>query len=64
MPAMSSSASNIVSTGILHSNADTIELSEDASKGLGAKGRDIMLTDTVGFISKLPAHLIAAFRFD
>jgi GTP-binding protein HflX len=27
------------------------------------KYRDIMLTDTVGFISKLPAHLVAAFRF-
>jgi len=25
-------------------------------------GRDILLTDTVGFIQKLPHHLVAAFR--
>lgn len=29
----------------------------------GLKDRDILLTDTVGFISKLPSHLIAAFRY-
>lgn len=26
------------------------------------KGQEILLTDTVGFISKLPTNLIAAFR--
>lgn len=26
------------------------------------KGREILLTDTVGFIQKLPTHLVAAFR--
>ena len=29
----------------------------------GGKGSDILLTDTVGFISKLPSNLVAAFRF-
>lgn len=33
------------------------------SKGVsGQKGQEILLTDTVGFISKLPTNLIAAFR--
>jgi 50S ribosomal subunit-associated GTPase HflX len=27
-----------------------------------SKGQEILLTDTVGFISKLPTNLIAAFR--
>ena len=27
-----------------------------------SKGQDILLTDTVGFISKLPTDLVAAFR--
>jgi 50S ribosomal subunit-associated GTPase HflX len=28
-----------------------------------SKGQDVFLTDTVGFISKLPTNLIAAFRY-
>ncbi len=32
------------------------------SDELSHKGQEILLTDTVGFISKLPTHLIAAFR--
>ncbi len=28
-----------------------------------AKGQEIFLSDTVGFISKLPTNLIAAFRY-
>ena len=33
-----------------------------ASREAATKGPEIMLTDTVGFISKLPANLVAAFR--
>jgi hypothetical protein len=62
MPAMENSESSIVATEKLHSDANTDKNFEDKSGGLGPKGRDIMLTDTVGFISKLPAHLVAAFR--
>lgn len=39
---------------------------DEADDGLGrprsSKGQDVLLTDTVGFISKLPTDLIAAFR--
>ena len=31
--------------------------------GVRNKGQEVLLTDTVGFISKLPTDLIAAFRF-
>jgi GTP-binding protein HflX len=37
-------------------------LEDDGSKRIPSKGTEVLLTDTVGFISKLPAHLIAAFR--
>ena len=30
--------------------------------GVRNKGQEVLLTDTVGFISKLPTDLIAAFR--
>lgn len=37
---------------------------EDSSSSLSSpmKGQEVFLTDTVGFISKLPTNLIAAFR--
>jgi 50S ribosomal subunit-associated GTPase HflX len=34
----------------------------DEEKGRHSKGQEVLLTDTVGFISKLPTDLIAAFR--
>lgn len=38
------------------------EEGESESEHESHKGQEILLTDTVGFISKLPTHLIAAFR--
>ena len=36
---------------------------ESTSKSLNlGKGRDIIMSDTVGFISQLPHHLVASFR--
>ena len=36
---------------------------ESTSKALNlGKGKDVILSDTVGFISKLPHHLVASFR--
>eukprot|EP01041_Mallomonas_annulata_P012359 gene12359-26000_t len=35
---------------------------ENSSGKYGGKGSEILLTDTVGFISKLPTNLVAAFR--
>lgn len=37
---------------------------DEASHGIqySNKGQEVLLTDTVGFISKLPTDLIAAFR--
>ena len=32
--------------------------------GVRNKGQEVLLTDTVGFISKLPTDLIAAFRWE
>jgi GTP-binding protein HflX len=41
------------------------ERSTDNNTAVSAssKGQDVFITDTVGFISKLPTNLIAAFRF-
>lgn len=46
-------------------SVDELVSSESSQKPSGnmLKYRDIFLTDTVGFISKLPANLIAAFRY-
>lgn len=43
------------------SNPD-YETTEDFSKGPVSKGHEILLTDTVGFISNLPHSLVNAFR--
>ena len=40
-------------------NSDIIEA---GNMGVRTKGQEVLLTDTVGFISKLPTDLIAAFR--
>ena len=38
------------------------EAEDEATIQYSNKGQEILLTDTVGFISKLPTDLIAAFR--
>mgnify|MGYP006080702849 CR=1 FL=1 len=41
-------------------NVDSIDVGRTG--GGGSKGPEILLTDTVGFISKLPTDLVVAFR--
>ncbi len=47
------------SIGIDDSTDNSIDI---GSTGEGSKGSEIFLTDTVGFISKLPTGLVVAFR--
>jgi 50S ribosomal subunit-associated GTPase HflX len=47
---------------------EEVEVEEEAvveasAHGVRNKGQEVLLTDTVGFISKLPTDLIAAFRY-
>lgn len=40
-------------------NGDSADIE---SAAVSTKGQEVLMSDTVGFISKLPTHLIAAFR--
>ena len=41
---------------------DVVDVVDVGQRGGQSKGQEVLLTDTVGFISKLPTDLIAAFR--
>jgi 50S ribosomal subunit-associated GTPase HflX len=45
-----------------HNNSDN-NSHEEQIQDFSFKGQELFLTDTVGFISKLPTNLIAAFRY-
>ncbi len=44
------------------SKKNKIEYTDAGKMGGGNKGKEVFLTDTVGFISKLPTDLVTAFR--
>ncbi len=46
----------------LKSNDDAEDSIEVGGQGGSTKGQEVLLTDTVGFISKIPADLVVAFR--
>ena len=58
----SSSGSNSDSSNNNSNNNRGAVMEVDGQNVLRSKGLEVMLSDTVGFISKLPTSLIAAFR--